>query len=516
MEQASTHTSDQLKSIRLGPLQIGNVNFSFLLLTVIAQAATVFITWDVWQVRELSAAIPNLPWLPDTPQFNFGYVLIATLVVTLISPRNLGLLIHLIFLTIAIASDQLRCQPQIIAIAVLMTACVFANLKRITVWYLVAMWLWAGTHKLLSPDWLGEVSYYMLLRNEFDWGSFHAWDFHYSFAIVVAVAELGLGLIAWRRPRIAAPICFISHLGIAGFLIFIDWNFSVLPWNFCTAFVGAWLLWTIDKADSSLRLPASKVSQAVVIALLIIPIGFYFGFVRHSLAHVLYSSNFPDAVITTADGARKCEGIKELRVPFPHEKMAFLDLFNLTGRPGQKLAIREYRGGLSNRYFVMDKKNKAREISRDEFMESQNETLAGIPFDDRRKLFQLDKAFHVANAGLAKDDPEVAKILKRESGQMAWAIQFGPTTFERQWLTLLDGLPNLEQIQLAGCDIADQDLKHLSKLIRLQGIGLSNTGITDAGLKYLEELPLLNYIDRDRTQITQDAVNRVVGNARRP
>ena len=513
MEQASTHSPDLSNAFKLGPLQIGSINFAFLLLTVIAQAVTIFITWDVWQSREFSSIIPNVPWFPATPQFNFGYLLLATLALTLISPRNFGLTIHIAILAIAIASDQMRCQPQVIAIATLMTACVFPNFKRIAVWYLVAMWSWAGIHKLLSPDWMGEVSYYMLLREEFNWGFLQAWDYHFCFAVVIAVAELGLGLLAWRRPRLAAPLCFISHIGIAGFLIVINWNFSVLPWNFCTAIVGAWLLWTISEAGSSLRFPVSKISQAVVVALLIIPIGFYFGFVRHSLSHVLYSSNFPDAVITTADGARTCEAIKELRVPFPHEQTAFLDLFNLVGQPGQKLAIREYRRGMKSRYFVMDQEKSVREITRDEFMQSQNETLPGIPFDDRRKLFQLDKAFHVANADLSKGDPAVAKILKRESGQMAWAIQFNPTSFNKQWLTLLDGLPNLEQIQLGGCKISDQDLQNLSGLIRLQGIGLSDTEITDEGLKYLQDLPLLNFIERDQTQITEEAVDQITGNA---
>ena len=254
----------------------------------------------------------------------------------------------------------------------------------------------------------------------------------------------------------------------------------------------------------------------ILIALLVTPIGFYFGFIRHSLCHVLYSNNFPDAVITTADGPRTCEAIKDLRVPFPHEQKAFLDLFNLIGQPGQKLAIKEYRWGLSSRYFVMNQERVVREITIEEFVDNQNETLPGIGFDDRRKLFKLDKAFHTSNKGLAIDEPVVAKLLKRESGQMVWAVQFNPTTFDRQWLTLLDGLPNLEQIQLGGCDIVDEDLRHISNLIRLQGIGLSNTGITDAGLTYLEGLPSLNYIDREQTQITQDAVERIIGIAKSP
>ena len=506
------HDSDKLRgSLLLGPQQIGNVNFFFLLLTVIAQAATIIITWDVWQIRDLTTTVPNLPWLAATPQINFGYLLIASLVFALIRPRRFGLMVHLFILAISIASDQLRCQPQVISIGILMTACVLPKFKRIAVWFLIAMWVWAGIHKTLSPDWYGEVTYYLLLRERFNWENIRLWDYHASLAIIAAVAEVGLGVLAWYRPKLAAPICFLSHIAIAIFLIGIDWNFSVLPWNFCTAIVGAWLLWSVNDIVRPVSLPESKMGKLVVAFLLISPIGFYFGMVRHSLCHVLYSANFPDAVITKADGPMICEAIGELRVPFPHEPKAYIDLFRMIGKPGEKLHIREHRTCLASRYFEMSQQRTVVEISRAQFFEHNEQTVPGIAFDDRRRLFQLEKEFHTANADLEDDHPSLARILKRDPSEMVWAVKFTPSKTQKQSYELIDGLPNLEQIQLSGSNITDDQLRHVSNALRLRGIGLDDTNITDRGLRYLQNLPQLETIQAQRTEISEEAIMRVIG-----
>ncbi len=495
----------------IGPSQIGTTNFIFLLLTVIAQSATIVISWDAWQARGLQASIPNLPWYGSPPQLDYGYLLLGSLAIAILSPRKMGVAIHLLILLLAISTDQFRCQPQIIAIAVLMTACVYPRCKKMAVWFLVTMWFWAGVHKLVSPDWIGEVTYYLLLREQFDWGAVRVWDHHQAFAVFVAIAELSLGIMAWLRPKLAAPFCVFTHVGIGIFLILIGWNFSVLPWNFCTAITGTWLIWTITDRGDSVPLPDSRFGKGVVLCLMVVPIGFYFGVVRHSLGHVLYSANFPEAVITSAHGPKVCEAIAELHVPFPRHRKAFLDFFRLTGQPGWKLHMRQYRWGGSDQYFAMNQHKDIHSINRAQFFSADNGTLPGIALDDRRKLFQLDKAFHNANDDLAKDDPALAKILKRDANAMAWAIQFNPKTFDRRWLKLLDGLPNLEQVQLSRCDINDGDLRYVSGLIRLQGIGLEGTAITDQGLRHLRNLPRLNIILAGQTSITEEAIKATIG-----
>lgn len=507
---SSSETSNHRFGLRVGPQQIGVVNFAFLILTVASQAATIMITWDLWQVRDAAVSVINLPWFGAPPQFDYGWLLLASLALTLISPKPLGFVSHLLILLIAISTDQLRCQPQIISVTVLMAACIFQSAKKLAIWFLIAMWLWAGIHKFLSPDWYGEATYYLLLQKQFQWGSFRLWDHHVAFAVIVAAAEVALGLIAWYRPKIGAPICFLAHVGIAAFLFAIDWNFSVLPWNFCTAIVGAWLLWSLFDTPRFVSFPISTAGRITVAILLLSPIGFYFGMVRHSLCHVLYSDNIPDAVITQYGGPKTCRAIMDLRVPFPKEPKAFIDFFALTGKPGEKLHIREYRRLLPNRFFEMSPQRTVIEISREQFFGHREDTVPGIAVDDRRKLFQLDKEFHIANIGLDDDDPALARILKRSEKEMVWAIKFSPTKNMEQSFELIDGLPNLEQIQLSGTNITDEQLRVVGGARRLRGIGLDDTNITDEGLRHLEGLPMLETIQAQRTKITDEAITRTL------
>lgn len=265
------------------------------------------------------------------------------------------------------------------------------------------------------------------------------------------------------------------------------------------------MLWTVSPSNSPVNFPASGWGRVGVALLLLMPTGFYLGMLRHSVCHVLYSSNCPDAVITNREGSMICSAIKELRVPFPHERKAYLDYFRLTGEQGDKLHIKDYRFGFGDEYFVLDTASHPRSITRDQFFDSQKNGIAAVAMDNRRQLFELNKSFHQTN-GTIKDDQQVGRILKRKPDAMVWAIKFPPNAFKRQWLKLIGGLPNLEQIQLSQCDVTDGDLKHVAKLIRLKGIGLNRTAVTDAGLSHLKKLPELEFIEHQDTQITEAAI----------
>lgn len=495
-----------------GPQKTGAANYVFLALAIVAQIVTIYITWNLWQIRTLETTFPNLPWFSTLPppQLSYAWLLIASLVFLLTLPGRLAWGIHLAILAAAIFSDQFRCQPQILAPLFLIAACLFPSMKRGAVWFLIAMWLWAGLHKLISPDWFGEVTYSMLLREEFRWGELAIWEYHRWIAFATAVVEIGLAIVAWRRPKLAAPICFVMHLGIAVFLIAIRWNYSVLPWNFCTAGVGTWLLWTVSPPKSPVNPPSTAWGRAGLTLLMLMPVAFYFGLLRHSLCHVLYSANFPDAVISGESRFQVCSAIEELRVPFPHHRKSFVDFFRLTASPGDKLHIKEYRRGLSDGYFVINDQKRVKEISEIEFYKAADGWIRPIAFDDRRALFQLNKYFHRTNKSLAENDSTMGRILKRDSESMVWAIQFNPATFDPALFDLLSGLPNLEQIQLSRCDVTDDDLKRISMLSRLKGIGLNETHVTDAGLEHLRHLPDIELIEHDKTSITEAAVRELV------
>ena len=501
----------------LGHRQTGATSYIFIVVCVLAQLATVLITWPLWQIRHSPI---NLPWVSGLPQIPFGFLLLVSLVGVLISPKKVGLSIHLGILTAAILTDQMRCQPQVIWVAVLTIGCVRKSARPFCAWALVSLWLWAGIHKLLSAEWFGANSLLLLQQAGIDRSA----DWCYWFALTIGAGELIQGLLAIARPRIAALTGMMLHLGITGFMLFIQWNLSVVPWNVCTAIVGSWLMYQGSAKHHALKIPVfslAKSSRTVqhtprarrlierlghlqwlpacaVACLLLTPLGVYTGHVRHCFAHVLYSGNLPLAAISKLDGSvQPLEGWETIRVPFPHEPKAFLDYFSATGFPGEKMHIHEVRPWLKSRYYLVDRRHQIQEISQQQFYDSQY-SIAGIGYDDRCAVYQL------ANQGT---------LMKRRNIQsMIFAIQFSPELFTRNLLDLVSALPNVEEIQLRGCDVNDTDLEKLTSLKKLQGVGLNDTPVTIEGLKYLAKIESLEFIEfRDQIYSSVEEIENALG-----
>lgn len=453
----------------------------FLAVCVLAQLTTILISWPTWQVREQPV---NLPWIIGTPQFSCGIALVLSLLLALISPRKYGVAIHLVVLAVAIGMDQFRCQPQILSVAVLMAGCTWTAMRPVSAWFLVSMWAWAGVHKLWSPDWMGHVSYRLLSNHPIN-----SPDLYDVFAVVVAVSEIALAALAWLKPKTAVYLCVAIHVGISLFLLLIRWNYSVIPWNLCSAVIGGWLLWSASARGPRLKLPPLTVGKLAVVVMFLLPIAFYFGGIRHCFAHVLYSGNLPHGLITHQYLVEPMDTWDELRVPFPNVQRTYRDYFAATALPGDKLHVLEPRAGLESHFYVLTPERTLREIELDEFFGSQANHVMGVAHDDPRKLFRLELGG--------------AKLLKRSEDEMIYAIKFEPKLFRPELLQFLDGLPNLEQIQLADCDVQDEDLKFVSGLKKLVGIGLNNTTISDRGLEHLQGLPLLGIVEHENSRITK-------------
>ncbi|EKK00326.1 hypothetical protein RBSH_04342 [Rhodopirellula baltica SH28] len=485
--------------------QLGRTRYGLLLFGVASQCVTIAITWPLWQVRQMP---PHLPTF-DLPQISFGWMLIASLVWVVIRPRS-GMAVHWAVLIVAAIFDQFRLQPQFFSIALLMTACVWEAGHRIARWFLVSTWVWAGIHKLLSPDWFGYASHWLVERSGLD-----ADATYMSFALVVALVELAVGVLAIFRPRWAAPACAAMHVGIALTIspLLVNWNESVLPWNLSVAVIGSWVLLT-----TKTWYPTFGWERLVCAAGLIAPIGFYGGLLDHGFSGVLYSASIPQGLITTKTSTLPIEGWGELHVPFPKERRTIRIYFEQVAKPGDKLHLADPRPWLSDAFYVLDSRHRAKEIDRDTFFDGlppgsfellevgesaggqEQEPLAvsGVGVDSRRSLFELQKA-------------EV-RMVRREKGQPIFAVEFTPENFDPSLLDHVARLPNLMQIQLAGTGVKDSDLSRLSQLRLLTGIGLDRTAITDEGIAHLESLPFLQHIECEGTKVTAEAIARVIKN----
>jgi hypothetical protein len=255
---------------------------------------------------------------------------------------------------------------------------------------------------------------------------------------------------------------------------------SVVPWNLCTAIVGYWILAVAPSFRAQ-----SRLQWAVAAVLVVAPAGFYAGWVDHAFAHVLYSDNVPYGLMTTAEGAKPIARWGSFGVPFPHTRRALRQHFAMTADPGSKLHIADPRHWLPDAYFLKRVGGEVVEIDRARFLSSDDGGFSGIESDDPRAVFALSQAG--------------ARMLKRTADSMIYAVEIPPDRYHAALLRHLHRLPNVEQLQLAGCDVADDDLRLLVGCDNLQGIGLNDTNVTDAGLIHLSKLPRLNYRELENT-----------------
>ena len=463
---------------------MGRVAYALLIGAIVCQLATLLITWPLWQSRDDP---PNLPLFSSLPEISFAWVIVASLIVAAVRPRP-GVAIHCGVLATACIFDQYRLEPQFLGIAMLMVACMSDAGLRVCRWYLAAMWIWAGLHKLLSPDWMGSASWWLVARA--GWPPDRT---YLQFAIAVAASELVLGVLACWRPNWAARLCVAVHLGIVAFMspFIADTNYSVIPWNIAVAVIGYWIFKTVQQREPVRDFGLPNWELAALVFLLVVPAGFYLGWVDRSFCHVLYSDNLPRGLITNKAGTQRIRRTQALGVPFPNERRLIRQYFERTAAVGDKLHIYEQRPMLDDQFFVMHPSG-ATEIDEDEFFRLRENEVGGIGLDRRRSVFALSRA---------------GVLMKREEpGAMIYTVAFTPENFDTRLLQYLAGLPNLQQIDFSRTPIQDEDLAHLKSLRLLTGLGLNHTQVTDAGLRHLRELPCLQNIESDGTAITGQGV----------
>lgn len=475
---------------KLPAVKMDSVRYAMLIVAMIAQLVTVGITWPLWNLRD--AGVPNLPLFPLL-EIDFGILVVASTGLVLLFPKW-GIWVSGFVLLLATNADQVRAQPQILGNWLLMWAAISPNGMQFVRLYLMAMWFWTGLHKMISPDWMTHSSCWMLERA--GWNPDHLFRL---FAIGVAISEIGLGALAWWRPRWASVGCPLLHGGIALFLspLCCDWNYSVIPWNVAIAIVGCWLFWNWNwnwKAtteskwnDSFLSKPILRRfrrEQILFAALMLLPVTFYFGWINHRYAHVLYSEHTPRGQVTRADGSHfEIFGWGELAIPFPNERGLLKQYFEATSQPGDKLHISDPRRWLSDQYFQRQASGVI-EITGDDFFQSSDSEPVGVGIDSKPAVFLLAEA--------------KITMLIRAPGEMVYAVKIPPQYYRPELLRLVAELPNLEEIQLAGTNVRDQDLLVLKKLKRLKGIGLVDTLVTQAGLDRLRSIATLEIVESDR------------------
>lgn len=473
-----------------------------MLLAIAAQFSAILLTWPIWTRRESPLALPLLAasfWdalLSPLPTDTVGSLMLTSLLLCVVWPRWGGWLQGLLLLA-ACAADQYRFQPQFLFVSVGILA--FSRPYRVpwVRWLFISMWLWAGLHKVLSPEWFGIRSFSLFSSLS---PSAQSWHVHGAWGI--ALMEILLGGMAWLRPRLAAFSCVPLHMGIAVFLspLGINYNASVIPWNLFLAVAGFLLFYNSDNVES-IRKPVPARS-ALPVLLLLYPAGFYLGWIDHSLAFVLYSGGLPEARITEpgikvpqSSSRQSSHGIirtpEHWGVPFPYEQRTLLTYFERNAHTGAKLHIHDPRPFLEDCFFLKTESGVLT-ISEERFLRSSATEPTGEYRRDLADSFQLVARKH--------------QLYRRWEGGPIYAIQFNSSTFQSEDLDLLRGLPGLEQLQLRNCNIRQQDLSRLPQLLNLRAIDVHNTSLTVRSLVVLQSFPRLKTVLASPEQISANEI----------
>ncbi len=312
---------------------------AFRWLVIACQAATIWVTWPLW---EHHSSPPMLPAAP-LPSFDVGLPLLATLVIALFAPF-LGLLLHTAVLLYAFVIDQTRIQPEIVSLAFLLwgtlpspTARGFARA------HLIALWVFAGINKLVSPTFLTQTAQMLLdavVPNTAPW-------LHNNIGYVIAGTELTTGLLAIfpRTRKLAAVVAFGLHAGILIDLspYGLDVNISVWPWNVALAFAGFAFIWPWKESVPRSLAMCQPFMRPLILLVALAPIGYHFGVTDAYMSHNLYSSNIPRAYVSCnggcVDNADPSATWLAFNVPLPPERHLYEQYFDLTCRPGNEMLI---------------------------------------------------------------------------------------------------------------------------------------------------------------------------------
>ena len=170
--------------------------------------------------------------------------------------------------------------------------------------------------------------------------------------------------------------------------------------------------------------------------------------------------------------------------PIPKERRTLKQRFDAVSVEGERLHILEPRWALDDQHFTKSN-GKVQKIDRQEFFTPGTDLVAGVELDSVRHTFLLSQAG--------------ARMLKRDEDSMIYAVEFKPERFESEQLMHLRFLPNIEQIQLSGTDIQDEDLRWLVDLPKLTAVGLNDTAITDRGIEILSRSKSVVSIQIDQT-----------------
>ncbi len=326
---------------------------------VACQAISILITWNVWQVRDATHPLPNLPLIQSVPQFPMGLILLFSLAMVLARPVA-GLAAHAAILALSIVQDETRLQPEFLSLVLLLVGTLPGRFSRdVARAHLGSLWLWAGLHKLLSDGywtWQGELFVTVY------WPEAPGVVTVLGSA-VVAISELLLGVAAFApsAKRFVPLGATLVHGAALLWLACQSWNYAVWPWQI-GLILAAWVLFSESAeqhqqmADGTAVDRHSSTRRGIALVMLAYPMLYYVNLLPPPVAWCVYSGNVPVAMLfepvtVSEDGLPKIPqgtwlfeaGFRDLNVPYPTMPSSCQRFLAWYGKEGASISIDDPR-----------------------------------------------------------------------------------------------------------------------------------------------------------------------------
>jgi hypothetical protein len=342
-------------------------------LVVAAGIYTTWVTWTVWQVRSGAEMrfVPMLPLWKRLPQIDLGWVVVASLLLVLVRPW-LGVVAYSAVVAVGILMDLTRIQPPFFIMFLLLATIPNVNAQMLGRAHLIAMWFWAGFHKLLIdfikpaglPGFRSDIIPTDLAKHfppeKYFWSTH---TFGVTIGWTVSIFEIGLALMCFfpATRRLVGVVALVMHLSIAVWHCTELAN-SVLAWNVALAFAGLALIAPWRETTWSSLKQCHPLIRAAFVFMFIYPAAYYVNGVNGYLAHCIYVPNTTGGFFDRA-GEPHMEvlfmGYPKTRLPLPPGQDIYERYFDAIKQPGDVMEITDPRpwarsNGMNGRRLTYD------------------------------------------------------------------------------------------------------------------------------------------------------------------
>ena len=272
--------------------------------------------------------VPLLPLVGQAKQGGgeiwVGLPAIAGLIAVLIFPNRKWILAGTsLLLLIYCLLDLNRLQPWLWFGLLMFTGQVTGVGLKGSLWVIAGMYCWSGFNKINPHFVSGNFPWFC---DAFEATKEFGLQHWMGYSIAVLEMILGLGMLSAKTRKLAAPSLIAMHVLIVIFLMKLQWNFVVIPWNVSLAVMLA-LIIKHNSESAQLKHLHWKMAPAIALAWLC-PIIYFFHCWPYNLSWQLYSNTQAEATFYVQDPSKiENQHLKELwpEVAFGEGTKLFLD-----------------------------------------------------------------------------------------------------------------------------------------------------------------------------------------------